>query len=466
MVRLEHRMPENIQKQISKSRHHHFFLHFLFISLFLFCTLGFSQEQNNELENLQTIYLDAVADEMYDEADQLAKQIVEQTISRYGSESHEAADALINLAAAQHGQENFELAAMNYEAAIKIIERIENQLDKDLINPLRGLAETHLKMNRMDLARDNYTRAIHISHVNDGPHNLEQLENLESLANVYVSAQERKNAADIEKRIYYLQSRNVDPNSMEMIPALETLARSQRKAALFDKERKTWRRIITITQKENGRDSIDLIKPLTELGESYLFIHYAASYYDEPPTVQKGDSYLKKAIRIAEDSPDATWQDLVETKINLADYYVMSDRANRSYNVYRDVWDLLSEGELKLEFRALALEHSVILEDIQPPKFFEDTSVTSLDEAPPGYEKAQVTFNYNVSKRGLARNINRASFKPDGLDFMHSVIGKEIRNLVYRPLFIGREPVIAKNVTFVHEFFYKNNLTNDQDSSE
>ena len=49
---------------------------------------------------------------------------------------------------------------------------------------------------------------------------------------------------------------------------------------------------------------------------------------------------------------------------------------------------------------------------------------------------------------------------------MHSVIGKEIRNLVYRPLFIDREPVIAKNVTFMHEFFYKNNLTNDQDSNE
>jgi len=231
-------MPELIEKKFSKNKYHYYSVHFLFVSLIIFCTLGFSQDQNNELKNLQTIYLDAVADEMFDEADQLAKQIVEQTISTYGSESHEAADALINLAAAQHGQENYELAVMNYGSAIKIIERLENQLDKNLINPLRGLAETHLKMNRMDLARDNYTRAIHISHVNDGPHNLEQLENLESLANVYVSAQERKNAADIEKRIYYLQSRNVDPNSIEMIPALETLARSQRKSALFDKERK------------------------------------------------------------------------------------------------------------------------------------------------------------------------------------------------------------------------------------
>lgn len=429
--------------------------------------LGLTQERNSEITNLSTIYLDAIADEMFDEADQIAKQIVEQSIQIYGLDSHESANALIKLAMAQQGHKDYELAILNYESAIVIIERIENRLNKDLINPLKGLAEAQLKMNRMDLARDNYNRAIHISHVNDGPHNLEQLENLQSLANVYATAKEPKKAADIEKRIYYLQSRNIDLNSLEMIPALRTLARSQRKSALFEKERRTWRKIITITQKQKGKDSIDLIEPLTELGKSYLFIHFNTMGYDELPTVSKGDSYLKKAIRIAENNPEATWQDIAETKIILADYYVMSDRANRSYNVYREIWDLLSEDELKLEFRAFALEQPVILETIYPPKFFEDTSITSQDEAPPGYEKAHVTFNFNVSKRGLAKNINRASFNPDGLDFMHSIIGREIRNLVYRPRFLEREPVTTQNVVFEHEFFYKKNNTSDnKDSSE
>jgi len=441
----------------------------LFISsiLILHSGWGLTQERNAEMTNLSVIYLDAIADEMFDEADQIAKQIVEQSILIYGLDSHESANALINLAMAQLGQKDYELAVMNYENAIAIIERIENRLNKDLINPLRGLAEAQLKMNRMDLARDNYDRAIHISHVNDGPHNLEQLENLRSLANVYATAKEPKKAANIEKRIYYLQSRNMDANSLEMIPALRTLASSQRKSASFEKERKTWRKIINITQKHKGRDSLDLIEPLTELGKTYLFIHFITTGYDEIPTVSKGDSYLKKAIRIAEQNPEAVWQDVAETKIILADYYIMSDRANRSYSVYREIWDLLSEDELKLEFRALALEQPVILEDIYPPKFFEDTSITSQDETPPGYEKAQVSFNFNVSIRGLAKNINRASFNPDGLDFMHSIIGREIRKLVYRPRFLEREPVITQNVIFEHEFFYKkNNVSDNEDSSE
>jgi tetratricopeptide (TPR) repeat protein len=434
--------------------------------LLIFSQLSFSQETNTRISNLQTIYLDALADEMFDEADQIAKKIVEQSIQKYGIDSHEAADSLIKLAIAQQGQKKYESAVLNYEAAISAIQRIENRLDKRLINPLRGLAETQIKMNRMDLARDNYNRAIHISHVNDGPHNLEQLENLQSLANVYVIAKEPKNASDIEKRIYYLQSRNIEPFSLEMIPALKTLAKSQRKSGLFEKERKSWRRIISITQKQKGKDSLDLIEPLTELGKTYLFVHFNNMGYDEIPTVSKGDTYLKKAIRIAEKNPEATWQDVTETKIILADYYIMSDRANRSYNIYREIWDLLSEDELKLEFRALSLEQPVILEDIYPPKFFEDTSITSQEETPPGYEKAQVTFNYNVSKRGLAKNINRASFKPDGLDFMHNIIGKEIRKLVYRPRFYEREPVITQNVIFEHEFFYKKNNASVQKDSE
>ena len=162
---------------------------------------------------------------MFDEADQIAKQIVEQSIQKYGIDSQEAANSLYKISNGTTGsKKNMSQAVLNYEAAISTIERIENRLDKSLINPLRGLAETQLKMNRMDLARDNYNRAIHISHVNDGPHNLEQLESLQSLANVYVTAKEPKNASDIEKRIYYLQSRNLDPYSFEMIPALKTLA--------------------------------------------------------------------------------------------------------------------------------------------------------------------------------------------------------------------------------------------------
>ena len=419
-----------------------------------------------ESDQLSTMYLDAIADKMYTEADQIAKQLIEDAIDKYGLDSHQSASAMVNLAIAQLGQDDFESAILNYENAIDIIERIENYLDERLINPLKGLAEAQLKSNRSDLAELSFNRALHISHVNNGPHNLEQMESLKSLADLYVESKENKKAADIEKRIYYLQSRNVDPNSLAMIPALKTLAQSQRKSNQFERERRSWRKVIKIIQDKKGKDSLDLLDPLTELGRSYLYVDFSTMSYDDPPVVSKGDGFLRKAIQIAEKNPDATWLQRVEAKINLADFYVLSDRANRSYTVYRDAWDMLSEDEIKLQYRAASLETPVILEKINPPLYFDDTTKSNRDELPENYKEAVVSFNFSVSKRGLARDINRASFNPDGLDEMHKIIGSEIRYLVYRPKFVDREPVIAQNVSYEHRFFFKQQAsispTNDE----
>ena len=76
-----------------------------------------------------------------------------------------------------------------------------------------------------------------------------------------------------------------------------------------------------------------------------------------------------------------------------------------------------------------------------------------------------MSFNFDVSKRGLAKNINRASFNPDGLDSMHKIIGNQLRYLVYRPIFRDREPVIANNVSYEHRFFYKQRISESPQNS-
>ena len=158
-----------------------------FVMVVLFSMI-FKVANSQENDSLSVIYLDAIANQMYSEADQIAKQRIEQAIRDYGLNSHESANAMIDLAIAQLGLEDFESSITNYETAINIIERVENQLDKRLINPLKGLAEAQLKINRADLAEVTFNRALHISHVNDGPHNLEQMESLNSLADLYFNS--------------------------------------------------------------------------------------------------------------------------------------------------------------------------------------------------------------------------------------------------------------------------------------
>ena len=415
-----------------------------------------AETEEQRLRRLFVMYMDAVADRAFEEADTLGKQIVELTIREYGLDSHEAAKALTNLAIAQHGIQDFESSILNYTAAIGIVERIDDRLSPNLINPLRGLGAAQLASGRPDLARDSYDRAVHISHVNEGPHNIEQIEVLQSLAETYLAVGESDEAADIQKRIFYLQARNVDERSLDMIPALKTRAEWQRRMLMLEPERYTWRRIIGILEGEHGKESLELIEPLTELAKSYLVVGYLADVpYVDSSTVASGEIYLKRAVRITEKNESATWQDRMGALLQLADYYMVTDRSNRGHRVYREVWDLLSEDSGRLPVRARELEQAKPLNDIRPPRMFGgDPSIPVMTD-PPGFDLATVKIAYSVTTRGHATDIRVVEADPPGLQEMYETVGREIRRAIWRPRMLEGEVVQTDDVTFDHKFYYR-----------
>ena len=416
-----------------------------------------SETDEERLSRLFTLYLNAVSDRQFEEADTLAKQVVELTIRTYGLDSDESAKALTNLAIAQHGISDFESSILNYEAAIGIIERIDDRLSYDLINPLRGLGAAQLASGRPDLARDSFNRAVHISHVNEGPHNLEQVETLESLAETYLSVGEYEDAVDIQKRIYYLQARGVNASSLDIIPALKTRAGWQHRMQLYDQERFTWRRMISVIEDNKGKDSLDLIEPLTQLGNSYLFIGFSDSPYAQTASVTSGEVYLKRAVRVAEANPDAGWPVLTETMLELGDYYLRSARPHRAQRVYEEAWKILSTGDdpEKLKVRAEQLETVTVLQDIAPPKMYGGDPAVPVRDAPPGYETGTATYEYAVSVRGTPMNIRLVDSDPQGLDDMYQAVARDIRRLIYRPRLEDGEMSMSEVVNYTHTFYYR-----------
>lgn len=407
------------------------------------------------LQRLFTMYRDAVADRNYGEADVLGKQIVETTIGIFGLDSHESAKALTNLAIAQHGIADYESAILNYNSAIGIIERVDDMLSPGLINPLRGLGAAQLASGRPDLARDAFDRAVHISHVNEGPHNLDQIEILESLSETYLSVGEFEDAADVQKRIFYLQARNVDDRSLDIIPALRTRAEWQRRMHLYDQERFTWRRIISIIEDEKGNESLELVEPLTELGKSYLFVGYSDVPFVDTSSTASGEIYLKRAVRITERNEAATWLDQTKAMLELADFYLMTGRPNRGHRIYGDVWELLSADESRLAARAEELEQTVLLQEVYPPRMYGGDPAVPLLEAPPGYETGSVTYEYTVTTRGTPRDVVIVQADPVGLDSMYETVARDVRRMIYRPRIVGGQPVDTSNVSFSHSFYYR-----------
>jgi len=416
-----------------------------------------SEKETNldELRRSFELYKSAIATFSYDEADTLAKRMVELAIRLYGLDSHESAKALTNLGLVQQKNKEHNSAVLNFTAAIEIIERIEDRLNSELINPLRGLGAAQLGSDRPDLARDAYSRAVHISHVNEGPHNLMQIDVLEDLAETYLTVGETDEAIDIHQFIYNLESRNIDLKSEEFIPALERQAEWLHRMGIYEKERMTWRRIIHILEDTRGKKDLALIAPLTGLGKSYLFVTEIMADAYVVPAVTSGDTYLKRALRIAQENEEASWQQLQDALIALGDYYTLTARGKKAEASYMDSWSLLSGGEDRLATRSARLEQANVLQSVYPPKYYNSQRTDDGQSAPDSFEVGTVVVGYDISNRGATRKIGVIDANPPGLDEMEYSVKREVRRMIHRPRMADGVTVETLNQTYVHEFYYR-----------
>ena len=165
------------------------------------------------------LYLEARSTGMLDEAEILAKQLVELSISSYGVQSKRTARALTDLGELQASNGDYRAALLNLAQAIEIIENLDNYLSMDLMNPIRTMADVQMRVGDVNLAAGNWRRALHISHVNLGPHNADQIETLLSLGRLYARAGKDKEANRIRKRIRYLQTREFDATGSALLRA-------------------------------------------------------------------------------------------------------------------------------------------------------------------------------------------------------------------------------------------------------
>ena len=413
------------------------------------------EQDEAEIRRLFAIYKESLSNRNYLESDTLAKQIIELSIRVFGIDSPESAKALTNLAIAQHGNKEYEAAEQNFRASIDIIERTSDRLNESLINPLKGLGATQLAIGRPDMARATFKRAVHVSHVNNGPHNLDQLVVLESMAEIFLAVGEHQEALDIQERMFSIQARKLEPFSLDLIPALQNQARWQHRLQMYDRERVSWRRIIDVFERHFGKKDLRLIPPLTNLGKSYLFV--TPTEFDLQPeiSVASGETYLRRANRIAEDNPDSDWRILEQTLLSLGDYYLLSGRANRASRSYKDLWTMLSEDETRLGNRREHLEKLNILQAIYPPKYYRSEEIDKEFPNEEDFESGTVSYGFTVNAAGKVVNVMHIETQPPEFEDMSARVRRNLRRLVYRPRLEDGIMVKTPNMTFTHEFFYR-----------
>ncbi len=391
-------------------------------------------------------------EEAMDEADASAKRIVQMVIRLYGPQSIEASKALNNLAIVQSRNEQYDAAAQNFQSAVEIIETVEDRLNEKLVNPLTGLGNAQLKKGRPDLAVATYNRARHITHVNEGPHNIQQVEILEALAQATMMAGDSKSAREVLDRMHALNVRYFAGDNLALVPSLMRRASWQHAARYFNDERATYRRVIRIMESVLGKEDPQLILPLSKLGESFYFVDIEQGEMQQRGLVATGETYFRRAVRIAEATPDIPWREFARVQLALADHHIYTQSYNRARSIYSDVWNLMSGDEEQLEMRKEVLEKPVVLvEDTIPKYAFSGGDKIADDEE---LLTGTIRVDYTVSERGRVRNI-RTEAMPEEFTDMQRMVHREIRRRVFRPQVSDAGSRESDTLVFEHQFFYR-----------
>jgi hypothetical protein len=259
----------------------------------------------------------------------------------------------------------------------------------------------------------------------------------------------------VQENAFNLQLRNVDPNSEEALPALQRQASWFHRMQHYNSERYAYRRIIRILESSRGKGDIALIPPLTGLGKSYLFVEPYDPEFQTYTPASGGEVYLKRALRIAEDSPESDWQLLRGSMLALGDFYTLSGRASRARRSYSEVWEFLSSDEEKLASRRADLESPVVLQNISPTLYYNSTRQDFGNAVPDNFEPGTIVVGYTIDTYGQATNIAVIEARPPGLTDMETEVTRGLRDLIHRPRYKDGEVIEVDDATYTHEFFYR-----------
>jgi tetratricopeptide (TPR) repeat protein len=401
-----------------------------------------------------TRYLELLKDHVYDEADTVAKRVVELTLKVSGPKSTEFSKALINLAIVQHYTGQYDAAQQNFASAIEIIENNEDRLNGQLVNPLKGLGASQLDGGRPDLASETFSRAMHVTHVNEGPHNLEQVEILESLAETNLRLGSVEGAREIQEIIYSLNAHAYSDDSIEFVPSLMRRADWQHRAGFINDERMTLRRAIRIIEVQVSNDDLQLVEPLIRLGRTYFYFDTSGTQMGMQNSLSSGEVYFKRAMRIATENPETDWPIVARASLALGDYYMFESNSQRAFTVYKEAWNFLSEDEERIGYRREFLEQAVLLRERPLPKFVTPPSDEPAAGPPDAILPGSMTLAFDISTNGSTTNLKVIDAQPVIFADMQRTVHREMRSRLYRPRFVEAEPVPTAEQLHVHRFFY------------
>ncbi len=396
---------------------------------------------------------EALTNKSYSEAEITAKQMIESVDADAIDAVPDRARALQNLALAQQFQGSYESAGQNYAAALSLIASEEDNLSTSLILPLRGLANLQLATGDTDAAFATFNRATHVSNVNYGPHSFNQLPILNAKMQIYLGQNDPASALDVLDRIYMLHTRKYAWESEELLPALYQKAEIYEQLNMRHEAYRTWRHVRAIKRQHYAENDVSLVEPNIRMAK--LSMQSLRSTVYRTVTTSTAEKHLKRALWIAENSPDGDWQVRKDCLLALADYYTLFNLKGRAHRRYAKAWELMSSNENSLIARAEDFEAPTPLSQPRPDPYagFEyhpDRAKAKPDD----YIEGEMIMAFTVNDRGRTEDFRVVDSDPPNFSRMEYRVRNAVRAFVYRPRYVNGEAAATGNLQYRAKFFY------------
>lgn len=394
----------------------------------------------------------------WDAAIEAAQQLVEVARGE-PDQPYGLAEALTLLGNAQLGKADYEAAEAAFREALQVVSEHASSTSSHLLDPLRGLGYTLAREGRHGEAIPHLDRALLIAHRNYGLFDSGQQGILRQLA---ASLTRVGRPLEAERHMQYLLrvgERSYGRRDPRMAPLMCLVGDWYAELGSFGAARDQYRKAIELVERRLGREDLALVEPLRALARSYtLELLYTnlrlRTDRKEVPTDANGvsndlqlmnpryidsdgEKALQRALSILERQARPPTQTLIETEIQLGDWFQIKGQPEEALKLYRRAASLVADsGSEQVPETANTAALSFPVRVYYPVPLLATRNRTL---PPDEVEEKYVQVEFTVTEDGEVRDAHVVDHNATTRQASETL--EAIRKARFRPRFVEGEPV-------------------------
>lgn len=380
----------------------------------------------------------------YEEAAQVAADLVTLTESLAGDQSLALARALSGLGRARLNQGELREAEQDFHSAVHLIEEAEGPGSPALMEPLLGLAETHRRNGDVGRANAIYQRTLVLNNAASGFYNPEQLPILDALSETYLALDQIDKANIQQRRQVIIQRRRLGADSPEFAQALFKLGRWYNHTGQQPASRQAFQEARRIIQQTRGKQDPALVDAL--VGEALT--------YTSEGDLAAGVAMLNRALDVLDAQPARDPLKRADVLVALGDLHMLFRRTTTAREHYGEAWRSLEGGDpaLSAQREAYFAQPTRITGPLLPEVVDADGKARAAPRTGAGYASGSVSARFSVDADGLARDPVIVEAIPAGL--IDRKVLRAITQGVYRPRLVDGVSVATAEAHLHHSYRY------------